>query len=70
VPTASQITDNTGAIWTIGSGYAILRNGAQADGGIGSKILWKSSTIYVYGLNGAWYRWTGSSWAYNSSTQP
>ena len=61
VPTASQIVDNSGAIWTIGSGSAILRNGVSAAGGDGSQILWKSGTIYVFG-GGAWWQWTGSGW--------
>jgi len=63
VPTsASQIVDNTGAVWTIGSGGAILRNSVQAAGGWGTQILWKTSTIYVYGTDSGWWQWTGSGW--------
>jgi len=63
VPTnASQIIDSSGAVWTIGSGGAILRNGAQANGGLGSQILWKGGVIYVYGVDGRWWLWTGSAW--------
>lgn len=63
VPTnAAQIVDNTGAIWTIGAGQVILRNGTQANGGLGSQITWKSSTIYVYGTDSRWWQWTGSGW--------
>ena len=46
VPDATQIVDNSGAVWTIGASGAILRNGLQTGGG-GSKILWTGSTIYV-----------------------
>ena len=60
--TASQIIDNSGAIWTIGPGNSILRNGASAGGGVGTKILWQSSVIYVYGTDSNWWQWTGSSW--------
>jgi hypothetical protein len=49
--TASQIVDNSGAIWTIGANAAILRNGASAAGGLGYQILWKGSTIYVLGID-------------------
>jgi Matrixin/Bacterial Ig domain len=67
---ATQIIDNAGAVWTIGSGGAILRNGAWAAGGLGSKILWKSSTIYVFGTDWNWWRWTGSFWVNVGSTEP
>jgi hypothetical protein len=67
---ASQIIDNSGAVWTIGSGSAILRNGSSAAGGLGSQILWKSGTIYVLGTDGNWWRWTGSTWVNVGRTQP
>ena len=71
VPTnASQIVDASGAIWTIGGGYTILRNGAPAGGGYGTKIYWKSSTIYVYGTDGNWYQWNGGGWSNIGPTQP
>jgi len=70
VPPASQIVDNTGAVWTIGSGQAILRNGVQAAGGLGSKILWQSAVIYVLGVDDNWWQWTGSGWIVYGPTQP
>jgi hypothetical protein len=71
VPTnASQIVDASGAIWTIGSNAAILRNGVQAAGGWGSKIYWKSSTIYVLGTDNNWWQWTGSGWLNVGPTTP
>jgi hypothetical protein len=66
--TASQIVDNSGAIWTIGSSYAILRNGVSAGGGYGTKILWQSSTIYVYGTDSNWWQWTGLGWTKGTPT--
>jgi matrixin len=71
--TASQIMDNAGNIWTIGSNQLILMtapNGVQTTNGTGSKIYWKSSTIYVYGTDGNWYQWTGSGWRNVGSTTP
>ena len=43
VPPATQIIDNAAATWTIGANQVILRNGVQAAGGPGSKILWFSA---------------------------
>jgi len=71
VPTsATQIVDNSGAIWSIGGANTILRNGVQAAGGWGTQILWKSSTIYVFGIDGNWWRWTGSSWVNVGPNRP
>jgi hypothetical protein len=67
--TATQIIDNAGGIWTIGSGYVILRNGVQAAGGYGSKIYWKNSTIYVLS-DVTWWTWTGSGWQNSGTVQP
>ncbi len=33
------MAEGSGAVWTIGSGGAILRNGVSAAGGVGSQIL-------------------------------
>ena len=68
--TTSQIVDNTGAVWTIASNGAILRNGTSAAGGYGSKIYWKNNTIYVYGSDSNWWQWTGSGWSNIGPTQP
>ena len=62
VPSASQITDATGDVWTIGGNSAILRNGVQAAGGWGSQIVWKSGVIYVFGTDSNWWKWTGAGW--------
>jgi parallel beta-helix repeat protein len=68
--TTSQIVDNSGAVWTIASNGAILRNGTSAAGGYGSKIYWKNNTIYVYGTDSNWYQWSGSGWSNVGPTQP
>ena len=69
VPTASQIVDNSGAVWTIGSNAMILRNGIHASG-YGSRILWTNSTIYVLGTDSNWWQWTGSTWMNIGATPP
>jgi Glutamine cyclotransferase len=62
VPPATQLVDNVGAVWTVGANGAILRDGVQAAGGWGWKILWQSGAIYVLGVDNNWWKWTGSSW--------
>ena len=69
LPPATQIVDNQGAVWTL-SGTVILRNGASAAGGSGSKILWTGGSIYVLGTDSNWWRWVASSWSYVGRTQP
>ena len=72
--TASQIVDNTGAVWTIGSNQSIRRNGVQFGSAAGSKIYWKNTTIFVYGIDFNWWRfvapWTDSSWLNIGPNQP
>ena len=51
VPSAAQIVDAQGAVWTIGGGQAILRNGVIAAAGAGSRILWSGGVIYVLGID-------------------
>jgi hypothetical protein len=67
VPPASQVVDDSGAVWTIGSGAAILRNG-QPTSGLGSTILWKNHAINVLGIDNNWWQWSGSGWVYVGST--
>jgi len=62
VPSSSLIVDSSGAMWTIGAGGVILRNGVQAAGGLGSTILWKNGTIYVLGIDSNWWQWSGAGW--------
>jgi hypothetical protein len=70
VPPATQIADSAGAIWTVAANQAILRNGAQAAGGWGSKILWTNATIYVLGNDRNWWRWSGAGWINVGASQP
>jgi hypothetical protein len=70
VPPATQILDNFGFVWTIGSNQLILRNGVQAANGVGSEILWTSNTIFVLGTDNNWWQWMGSGWVNVGPTQP
>jgi hypothetical protein len=70
VPDASSIVDNSLAVWTLGSGREILRNGVQAAGGYGFQILWYQGNIYVVGDDSRYWRWTGSTWTFASATDP
>lgn len=70
LPPASNIVDNSGAVWTIGTSQRILRNGAHARGGLGSQILWHDDTIYVLGTDGNWWSWSGNGWLRRGPTDP
>src|SRR5262249_38273748 len=70
VPPASQIVDGEGAVWTIGAGSLILRNGAMVLGWSGSKILLKRNSSYVLGTDTNWWQWTGSNWLNVGPTTP
>lgn len=70
VPPATQIIDNLGFTWTIGSPNVIVRNGTQASGGYGSEIYWTASTINVFGTDGNWWRWTGTGWTNIGPVRP
>ena len=70
VPSAPQIVDNEGAVWTIGAGQVILRNGVQAASGYGSRILWKNANVYVLGTDANWWQWTGNGWLNVGPTTP
>ena len=70
VPPAVQIVDALGAVWAL-NGQLILRNGVQAGGGTGFRILWLQGTIYVLGSdNTRWWRWTAAGWAYFGTVRP
>ena len=62
VPGATQIVDFESTVWTIGAGGIILRDGVHAAGGYGSAMVWSNGAIYVFGIDGNWWRWTGSGW--------
>jgi hypothetical protein len=70
VPTAAQIVDAQGAVWTIGGGL-VLRNGVSAAGGSGVRILWSGGSIYVLSsTGGSWWKWLGAGWSNVGATQP
>src|SRR5687767_9645522 len=69
VPPATQITDSTGAVWTRAANGAILRNGVQAQGGVGSEILYCNHIVYVFGTDAQWYRWSNG-WIGQGSVDP
>jgi hypothetical protein len=64
-PAGSGAVDDGSAIWTIGPGNQILRNGSWASGGVGSQIVLHQGVIYVLGDdNATWWRWNGGYWSY------
>jgi hypothetical protein len=68
IPTASQIIDNSGNVWTI-SGTTIHVNGENS-GGSGKMIYWNSSNIYVRAINNTWWIYNAGGPSWNSCADP
>lgn len=58
IPTATEIIDNAKDKWTKRPDGVILRN-AQNTGGAGSVVLYCQRTVYAFGTDSQWYRWSG-----------
>ena len=67
LPPATSIIDSNLSVWTISNG-AILRNGSGT-GGTGSQILYCSRTVYVFGSDSNWWRWSNG-WIFSGSSDP
>jgi FG-GAP-like repeat len=70
IPSAPVIIDTNLAVWTLGPGEEILKDGRQAAGAFGSQILWYQGVIYVLGDDNNWWRWTGNTWTFAGSRDP
>jgi hypothetical protein len=64
------ITDSTGGTWTLGLNRETLRNGVHMGGGFGVMYKWLDGAVYVQGVLGPWYRWTGDAWAGAGEVEP
>ena len=58
------------AVWTLGTGQEILRNGVQAANGYGSRILYRLGEVYVLGDDNTWWRWTNGNWTSAGASEP
>jgi Fibronectin type III domain len=68
IPSATQITDSSGNVWTV-SGGVIFENGALA--GYSKSVtllLYDNNIIYQENSAGGWWSWKGSTWV--SSSDP
>jgi hypothetical protein len=72
LPPLSQLVDAGGNVWTLASNGHILRNGAWAAGGLGSKLLWFGGAIYTLGSDINWWQWQPAlgTWGKVGPTQP
>ncbi len=73
IPPATQIVDGGGNVWTMpslsGPGNIIYENGTPTTGsGSHVQVLYYGGTMYAENTGSAWYRWTGSGWAYIGKT--
>jgi hypothetical protein len=66
IPSASQITDSTGNVWTV-SGGVIYENAALAGYSSGvALLLYDNNIIYQENTAQGWWSWTGSMWVPSS----
>jgi hypothetical protein len=65
----SSVVDSQGAVWTIGPGDEVLRNGVDT-GGEGLDILFYQGTIYLFGTDGNWYQWNDGWWQFLGPVHP
>jgi serralysin len=64
IPSATQIADSNGGVWTVGSNRLCYLNGTQAGNCKRVKtLLWYQGNMYVDSMVGAWWQWNGSGWA-------
>lgn len=70
VPPAPEIVDDAGAVWTLGTGGAILRNGVHAAGGYGSALRWDDGALYAYASDDQWWIWAGTYWTVYGPAAP
>jgi hypothetical protein len=62
IPSAAQITDATGGVWTLNGGVCLL-NGFQAANCSSAKtLLFYQNSIYLGSTDGTWWIWNGSGW--------
>lgn len=57
IPSAAQIIDSNGDRWTRQSDGVILRSG-QGTSGVGSQLVYCNRTVYAFGTDSQWYRWS------------
>jgi hypothetical protein len=71
VPPASQITDSSQAVWTLGAitqyGKQVLRNGVSADGGQATLLSYNNGQLKAQNSTGSWWLWGGSHWSATSA---
>lgn len=60
IPVAVEIIDSANDKWTRLSTGVILRNG-QNTSGVGSSVLYCQRTVYAFGTDSQWYKWS-SGW--------
>jgi uncharacterized membrane protein len=70
IPLATVVVDGELAIWTLGPGQEILRDGAQVRNGYGSEVLWYQDAIYVLGDDHNWWKWAAGTWNFAGPADP
>jgi len=61
IPSASEIVDDKGVVWTVSGGYS-YENGDQDGGGGITELLYYSAAIYAQVTNGSWWSHASGVW--------
>lgn len=70
IPSATQIIDNAGAVWTVVGGV-VKKNGANA--GFTAQVvllLWYHGTIWQENSSNLWWPWNGTAWTGSGVADP
>lgn len=70
IPSATQIVDASGAIWTVVSGV-VKKNGSNA--GTSSSVitlLWYNGVVWQENVDDLWWPWSGTAWTGSGVSDP
>jgi hypothetical protein len=68
IPSATQLIDSEGDVWTVAGGVISLNGVAQTETRKVTLLLYVGGVIYQENINCMWWRWTNNAWV--ATSQP
>jgi len=62
IPTATQIIDGSGNVWTVAGGVAYENGAAAGNSSNVTLLLYDNDTLYQENSDGTWYTWNDGAW--------